>query len=211
NYAFSPYAVPTALAAVAVLVLGVLALVRERGATVSVTFFFMNSLAAVWLSSYSLVYSATTEQVALWLGMAAHLGVIFIPAAAYHFTVAALRIQPEHKTCVGLGWVTSALVFLAMAPSDAFIARVRRYWWGFYPDYEWLSIPFLLFFFGMLAASLRHFWIEYRKGPHGTHKLRTKSLLDAFAINYVCSLYHLACFVVSFWLFRVSSFVRVFN
>src|SRR5207247_328382 len=160
NYAFSLYALPTALAAVAVLALGVLALVRERGATVSVTFFFMNLLAAVWLSSYSLVYSATTEQVALWWVKAAHLGVIFIPAAVYHFTVTALRIQPEHKTFVRLGWITSALFFLAMAPSDAFIARVRRYWWGFYPDYEWLSIPFLLFFFGMLAASLRHFWIE---------------------------------------------------
>src|SRR5437899_11092478 len=95
NYAFSPYAVPTALAAVAVLALGVLALVRERGATVSVTFFFMNSLAAVWLASYSLVYSATTEQVAILRVKAPHLGVIFIPAAVYHSTVTALQIQPD--------------------------------------------------------------------------------------------------------------------
>ena len=201
NYAFSPYAVPTALAAVAVLVLGVLALVRERGATVSVTFFFMNSLAAVWLGSYSLVYSATTEQVALWWVKAAHLGVIFIPAAVYHFTVTALRIQPEHKTFVRLGWITSALFFLAMAPSDAFIARVRRYWWGFYPDYEWLSIPFLLFFFGMLAASLRHFWIEYHKAPPGTHKLRTKSLLVAFAIAYIGSIDYVAAFQIALYPF----------
>src|SRR5216117_259477 len=196
-----PYAVPTALAAVAVLVLGVLALVRERGATVSVTFFLTNLLAAVWLGSYSLVYLATTEQVALWWVKAAHLGVIFIPAAVYHFTVTALRIQPEHKTFVRLGWITSALFFLAMAPSDAFIARVRRYWWGFYPDYEWLSIPFLLFFFGMLAASLRHFWIEYHKAPPGTHKLRTKSLLVAFAIAYIGSIDYVAAFQIALYPF----------
>src|SRR5439155_26717660 len=123
NYAFSPYAVPTALAAVAVLVLGVLVLVRERGATVSVTFFLTHLLAAVWLGSYSLVYLATTEQVALWWVNAAHLGVIFIPAAVYHLTVTVLPIQPEHKTFVRLGWITSAPSFLSLAVGDAYIAR----------------------------------------------------------------------------------------
>lgn len=201
NYTFSLYAVPTSLAGAAVLVLGVFALVRERGAMVSVTFFLLNMLAAVWLSSYSLVYSATTEAVALWWVKAAHLGVILIPAAVYHFTVTALRIHLEHKVAVWATWITSALFFTAMATSDAFIGQVRRYWWGFYPDYGWLSVPFLVFFFSVMVASLRHYWIEEHRAPPGTHKLRTRSLLVAFAVAYIGSLDYVAAFRIALYPF----------
>jgi PAS domain S-box-containing protein len=201
SYTFSLYSVPTSLAGAAVLVLGFVALVRERGAPVSIAFFLLNVLAAEWLSSYSLVYSSTTEAVALWWVKAAHLGVIFIPAAVYHFTVTALRIHLEHKVAIWATWMTSALFFTAMATGDAFIGQVRRYWWGFYPDYGWLSVPFLLFFFSVMVASLRHYWIEQHKAPPGTHKLRTRSLLVAFAVAYIGSLDYVAAFRVALYPF----------
>jgi PAS domain S-box-containing protein len=161
----------------------------------------MNVLAAVWLSCYSLAYSATTEPVAGWWVKAAHLGVIFIPASVYHFTLTALRIHREHKAALWATWTISGLFFTVMAAGDGFIAGVRRYWWGFYPEYGWSSVPFLVFFFGMMVVSLKHYWIEYHKAPLGTHKLRTRSLLVAFAVAYVASLDYVAAFRVPLYPF----------
>jgi hypothetical protein len=49
NYNFSPYAIPTLIAGVAILALGFIVLVGERNSCVSLSFFVMTVTAAIWL------------------------------------------------------------------------------------------------------------------------------------------------------------------
>ena len=58
NYNFSPYAIPTLIAGVAILALGFIVLVGERDSRVSLSFFVMTVTAAIWLFCYSLMYCA---------------------------------------------------------------------------------------------------------------------------------------------------------
>ena len=86
------------------------------------------------------------------------LGVTFIPASVYHFTVGTLEIYSKHKSRVWLAWLVSGFFFVTALYSDAFISGVSRFWWGYYARYEWASVPFLGFFFGLMALSLQHYW-----------------------------------------------------
>jgi hypothetical protein len=121
-YAFSIYSVPNWVTGAAILTLGLMALIRERGSAVSILFLLMAVTVAIWLFGFSAVYAATDARVALWWVKAAHLGVALIPAAVYHFTVAILRIYREHKLAVWAGWLNSALFFATVVGTDAFIA-----------------------------------------------------------------------------------------
>src|SRR5712692_875866 len=86
-YEFNPYAVPTFGTAAAIFLLGLLVLVRERGSLVSLLFFLVTLAAGLWLFGFSWMYCAVTPEVALWWVKAAHLGIVLIPSAVYHFTV----------------------------------------------------------------------------------------------------------------------------
>jgi len=211
NYSFSLYAVPTLATGMAVLVLGLLNFIRERISQVSVLFLLITLSAALWLFGISLAYCAGDEAAALWWAKAAKLGVVFIPSSIYHFTVVILRIWQKHKRTVWLGWAGSAIFFASIVATPYFIDGVHRYWWGYYPDYRWLSIPFLLFFFGMYGASLRHYWTEYA-GARGAHKARIRSLMIAFAVGAIGSFDYLAAYGVPLYPFgylAVLGFVAI--
>jgi PAS domain-containing protein len=84
---------------------------------------------------------------------------------------------------------------------DLFLSGVNRFWWGYYPRYEWASVPFLGFFFGLMALSLRHYWRGYRNATSGVAKLRSQALLIAFSIAYLGSFDYLAAFGVPLYPF----------
>ncbi|MBI4354842.1 MAG: MASE1 domain-containing protein, partial [Candidatus Omnitrophica bacterium] len=195
NYAYNPAAAPTFLTMAAIFVLGIAVLVRERGSLVSVLFFLVTLTVNVWLHAFSWMYCATSLSVALWWAKAAYLGVPLIPSSIYHFTVTCLGLASQHRPIVRLSWFFSCLFSAAIIWTDGLIAGLYQYWWGFYPRYGWLSLPYLTFFFGMTFATLRLYWREYRRATPGSlHRRRVLSLLVAFCIVYLGSIDYLAKF-----------------
>jgi PAS domain S-box-containing protein len=201
NYNFSPYAIPTLIAGVAILALGFIVLVGERNSRVSLSFFVMTVTAAIWLFCYSLMYCAVAVPMASAWAVIGQLGVTFIPASVYHFTVGTLEIYSKHKSRVWLAWLVSGFFFVTALYSDAFISGVSRFWWGYYARYEWASVPFLGFFFGLMALSLQHYWQGYHAAAPGSEKLRSKALFIAFCIAYLASFDYLAAFGIPFYPF----------
>ena len=201
NYSFNPYAIPTLIAAVAIIALGFIVLVGERNSRVSLSFFIMTVTAAIWLFCYSLMYCAVAAPVASAWAVMGQFGITFIPAAVYHFTVGTLSIYSKHKSRVWLAWLVSGSFFVTALYSDAFISGVNHFWWGYYARYEWASIPFLVFFFGLMALSLQHYWQEYHAPAPGVEKLRSKALFVAFCIAYLGSFDYLAAFGIPFYPF----------
>jgi PAS domain S-box-containing protein len=201
NYSFNLYAVPSLFTGVAVISLGFFVLVGERRSRVSFSFFIMTVTAAIWLLSYSIMYCAVQESVAhAWASMG-QLGVAFIPAAVYHFTVNSLQIYSRHRSRVSFAWLVSAFFYATVLHGDNFLGGVNYFWWGYYARYEWLTIPFLAFFFGLMALSLRHYWREYHAASPGVGKLRSKALFIAFCVAYIGSVDYLAAFGIPLYPF----------
>ncbi len=201
NYTFNPYAIPTLVTGIAIIALGFIVLVGERNSRVGLSFFIMTVTAAIWLFCYSLMYCAVAAPVASTWAVTGQLGVVFIPAAVYHFTVDTLEIYSRHKSRVRLAWLVSGVFFVTVPYGNIFISGVNRFWWGYYARYEWASIPFLGFFFGLMALSLHHYWQEYHAAAPGAGKQRTKALFFAFCIAYLGSFDYLAAFGVPLYPF----------
>jgi PAS domain S-box-containing protein len=214
NYTLSPYAVPTFLTSTGLFVLGLVVLARERGSAISVLFHLLTLAVSTWLFSFSWMYCATDQRVALWWAKAAYLGVPFIPAAIYHFTVAVLGLYPPRRTAVWLTWTGSALTAVVAVGSDALISGLYRYWWGYYPRYGWFSALLLPFFFVLMAACMRHYWRAYRHSEGGARQQRIKWFMVAYGWALLAStdylpkfgipLYPLGWFPILSWLIMVE-------
>jgi len=186
----------------AILVLGVAVLIRERVSRLSVLFFLITLSMYLWLFAFSWMYSATDEGVALWWAKFAYLGVPFIPSSIYHFTVTVLESYEQRKRLVWLSWLLSLFFSASILSTDALIKALYQYWWGYYPRYGWLSIPYLTFFFGLLIITLHEFWLGYRQIPSGTtHKRRVKAFFIAFTVAYIGSVDYIAKYGIAIYPF----------
>lgn len=185
SYNISLYSLPTFVTMLAILLLGVLALVHERISSVSLSFFVMTLAVSLWLCAQSILYSTTNEGVALWWAKAAYLGVPFIAAALYHFTVTVLRIFRRNAWAAAAAWVGAASFSAAAIFTDALVGKVRLFWWGYYAQYNWLGAVFIVCFIGVLLAGMLHYWLAYRALPPGRHRRRVLSLMVAFGVGYL--------------------------
>ena len=193
NYALNPFAVQTFVAAFAILVLGQVILWREKWSTEGILFWLCTITIGIWLFSFSWMYSAIKEPIALFWAKTAYLGVPFIPSAFYHFSVGVLRTSARKR--VFLGWTLSSFFAFTIISTEWLITGVYKYSWGYYPRYSWLSIPYLIFFFGMMAMTLRNYAREsLRAEKNSLSSKRAKRLLVAFVIAYAGSVDYLAKF-----------------
>jgi PAS domain-containing protein len=182
-YVFSAYAVPVALTAILMVAFGVSLVVRQRS-RVSMALCAMTVFGGVWLTAFTFMYLAPSAPVALTWAKLAYLGVPFLAPAIYNFTVEMLRIADRRRRAVLGAWV-GAGVFSALALfTGALVNGVHHYSWGYYPRYGVpASLPFLLFFFGYLVASLVEF-IRALPAAQGVERQRIRLLITGFAVAY---------------------------
>ncbi|MBI2884832.1 MAG: PAS domain S-box protein [Candidatus Omnitrophica bacterium] len=196
NYVFNGASLPVLLVASLIIALGVVVLIGERGSLVSLSFSAMTAGAALWLFSYGVAYSTGPPSAALWWFKLGHLGVVTIPLLIFLFTLTMLRNVRANVRWLGLA-VAGAAVFNALAWGHPdFIRGVAKFSWGYYPQYGWVSAPFLLWFFGLLARSLWLYQLEHRRTPSAMQKARVRALQAAFAFGYLGSVDYIACYGV---------------
>jgi diguanylate cyclase (GGDEF)-like protein/PAS domain S-box-containing protein len=200
SYGWSPYALPTALTAAAMLGLGIGILARERGSREGRLFLLVAATVSAWLACFSLMYLSREEATALRWGHLAYLGIALIPMAVYHFAVAVSRDLERRRRWLWAGWTVAVLFALAMARTDALFRDLYVYRWGFYPRFRWLGALFLVFFFAAVVASLRQFWAGARRGE-GTFGARCRAFFVAFAVASLGSVDYLAAYGVPLYPF----------
>ncbi len=201
DYSLSLYSIPTFVTAVAILLLGLLALVRERVSRVTVSFALVTLAAGVWLFCFSWVYSSVNPRVALWWIEAGYLGIPFIPSSVYQFTVSVLGTYEQNKKLVAAGWLTSAFFSILTITSNSLVTGVYHYSWGYYAKYGWVALLFLIYFVGMLLASMYRYVAAYRAARPGVYRLRIKWLVIAFAIGYAGSVDYIPAYGVPLYPF----------
>ncbi|MBN2161197.1 MAG: SpoIIE family protein phosphatase [Spirochaetes bacterium] len=168
SYSPSIYSLPTAVVSIGIFIIGLVALIRERANLLSVSFFLMTLAFAEWFFAFTFLYSCTDETVALFWAKAGYIGVPCIPASIFLFVVLGLGIYQNWKALAWFNWLLSALFSIAIITTDTLIATLYHYWWGYYPKYGWLSIPFLAYFFVIVLFCVFLAWREYIKAVPGT-------------------------------------------
>lgn len=183
NYTFSYYSLPTAIVASGIFIIGIVPLIRERFSRLSVDLFLVSAAFAEWFLAFTFMYSSNDESVALFWAKAGYIGVPCIPAAIYLFVVRGLGIFQQWKRLILFNWMLSIFFSVAIISTDAMIASLYHYWWGYYPKYGWLSIPFLIYFFTILPLCGFHAYREYKKAAPGTiYQRRIKAMSLALGI-----------------------------
>ena len=197
----NPLAIQTILTSLGVLCLGTFALIRERGTKLSVAFFIVTLTMGAWLFCFSWMYSAPDERIAMWWAKSAYIGVCFIPSAVYHYGKL-LRGDMEFSKSATLVFGLGALFVLVSIATDMLFGSLYHYKWGYYPKYGIGSIPFLLYFFGVMIDAIRNASIESRRAPTGSiRKMRAKAVLLSFAVGYLASFDYLAAWGVPLYPF----------
>jgi diguanylate cyclase (GGDEF)-like protein/PAS domain S-box-containing protein len=194
--AFRPAAIPTLATALAALMLGAAVVRRERFSRVSLLFLLILLTIAVWLCCFSLMYCALELGVALAWARAAYLGIPFIPAAIYSFTVAATGAQRRRRAVTVAVWALSALGSAVFVGSDAFLEGLHRYPWGYYPRFTRLGLVYVAFFVAVLALSLYEHWMDSRAAETERQRNRSRSYLLAFFIGSLGSVDYLPAYGV---------------
>jgi PAS domain S-box-containing protein len=203
------YALPTLFTATAILVLGVVVVATNTASRTARRFLVLTVACAVWLGCFSGMYVSSDAALALRWARAAYLGIPAIPVAIYHFALAETRAERRRRTALAMAWVVAAAFSAAALLTDAWIAGVHQYPWGFYPRFSWLGLPFLLFFFGLFALGLRHLQIDHRDAAAQADRDRSGALLIAFYVALPASLDYLGAYGIAVYPFGYA-FVRGF-
>lgn len=183
NYSPSLYSLPTAVVSLGIMILGCVIIIRDRGSIMSFSFFLMTCAFSVWFFAFSFMYSSVQEKTALFWARVAYLGVPSIPASIFQFVVCGLGIYRKWKTAVIINWAISIAFSAIIISSNALIGSLYRYWWGFYPRYGWLSIPFLLYFILAIGACIIFAFEAFSNAPKRTvYRERMKGMTVALGI-----------------------------
>jgi PAS domain S-box-containing protein len=189
NFTFNPHAVPPLLTAFAVLLLGTIVVVREKRSRVSLLYLIYTVAVFAWLFSASTALLLSSEARAFEWMKVASAGVMMIPAALYHFTVAVLGLEKAKRKVVWFVWLVSAIFLAVSLLTNVMFDRFYHYSWGIYLKFRPPAFLFILFFFAMTIGTLHLYWTEYRKSDRNTTRhRRAREFLAAFGIGYLGTL-----------------------
>ncbi|HEX2120154.1 MAG TPA: histidine kinase N-terminal 7TM domain-containing protein, partial [Thermoanaerobaculia bacterium] len=125
-------ALPMAVAACVIFLIGWVALVRERISAINVSFFLLTASATVWLAATSLQMMSTSAAAAELWARVAYAGVCTIPATVLQFALALIGKFEEKREVIGITWIGATIFATLFAFTHDFIVGVWRYPWGYY-------------------------------------------------------------------------------
>ncbi len=201
NYILTPYAVPLLLVGAAIGVLGIFVLIRERASRIAVMYFFFTVPISIWLTAFGADYASIHASQAFWWSKVSHVGVIFIPTAAFTLTVTIIQRTHHFRRFMVICFVLSFLFCIGHISTNLFFIGLNHYFWGYYPQYGPVGFLFFAYFFGVMITILYLYWVEYRNSANVRHKKRLKGFLLAFGIGYFGAFDFIAAFGIPLYPF----------
>jgi PAS domain S-box-containing protein len=205
---FTPnaYALPWAIVAATLFALAGTIYARQRASRVAVLFCVTIGLVGIWFIAFAVMFSLRdtgTAAIAARIGLAA---VCVLPASIYDFTATALRLRSSRRTLIGAAWIVSAVFFGVALFSRGLVGGIVPHAYGFYPAAGIATIPFLLYFAGMLGTQLIEGVREWRQTMDRKRRRRVATLMISFFIVYFAVLDWLPMFGFGF---RPFAFIPV--
>lgn len=187
HYTLTRTTIPPLVLGVAAAVIGALVLLRERGSRVGLSFGAFAAGVSLWLTALGAACSAHSPVLAWWWARLATVGLTFIPTLVYLFTLVVVDRLWEFRPFLWASIAVSALFCAGGLWTNWLITGFSQQAWGNAPQYGPLNALFLAFLFGLMAVSLRLYWVEYRRASPGTQKQRFEGFLLAFCVAYLGS------------------------
>ncbi len=199
-YQFSPFAIAPAVTAAVVLLFAIW-IVLTRFSRISVAILAMASVAAAWQVSFVFMFLAVDARTALFWARVGYAFVPLLAPAVYEFVTSILRIADRRRIVSWLAWLVAAQFGILTLTTDYLVTGVRRFWWGFYPAYNVAaSVPYLLFFAGLLIAAAVEIVRAYPSSK-GTDRERIRLFAIALGIGYLAVVDYLPVYGVSIYPF----------
>ena len=186
SYYFNPYAVPVGLMGFFVLLLAVYVFNQNRRSAINFAFLILGINVHLWLFGVSMIYLCQEYALAsFWYRYYAVIGVIFLPSSIYFFTTALLEITKQKNVFIWANYLVSLFFLLVAFTTNYLVAGVRKYYWGWYPNYGIIgSFPFLCFFFFLTCVCARYFIKAFRGMPSGFEKNRIRLTFIGLSFAY---------------------------
>ncbi|NNF66403.1 MAG: diguanylate cyclase, partial [Gammaproteobacteria bacterium] len=192
SYAFNSHAVPTAVAAAAVLLFGALTLIREHRSPAAVPFAVITCAMFVWMTGSTMMYLSVSPAAAAFWARFGTMGLAFTPLAALLFVTTVIESRPHRRGTV-VACILISSVFLCTGWLSAHhVSAVSLQWWGYYPQYGVIGTAFMLYVAAALSFSVYLLWCEYKLAPkNSTRSRRTRLLMLGIACASLSSIDYL--------------------
>lgn len=212
----TPYAIPPLLVSLLVFSCGSWVVRSNPVAVTNRTFGLLSLGACIWLLSVSMLYSTTNDNEATFWEKCIYVGIVHIPALAYHFSVRLHR--PKGNKLILLNYVVGT-AFLCILPTTYLVNGHYSYSWGLYPKAGVLHPLFLAYFFAVSGLALRQLYLSLEPGGAMVSPKTPRNIFWAFVIGFVASvdfipsyglpLYPIGYVLVMLWMSIVSyAFVK---
>ncbi|HNY97621.1 MAG TPA: histidine kinase N-terminal 7TM domain-containing protein, partial [Candidatus Pacearchaeota archaeon] len=195
------------LSAILVLSLGAINFFVGKKSRINAVFTLITLAVGIWLFGTFMMFSSQNEWEAIFWDRFIYMGVVFVPALMYHFSVIFCE-QKKQGIFVFLGYLFS-LFFLWASRTDLFVSGVFHYRWGIHTQARFLHNVFLGEFIFFLILTLNNFYLHYRN-PQLTALDRTRAkyvFLAFFILITVGSTGFLPAYNISIWPFSYLSSV----
>ncbi|MGO9015353.1 MAG: sensor histidine kinase [Dissulfurispiraceae bacterium] len=195
KYSLNLHALPLLVVAIGIIITAARVHFDEGINRISTTFLLLDISLCLWLLSRVGLYSANDAAVALWWAKAGYFGIAFIPSTLYLISFAVLKSDEKKRFIVWSIWLFSLFSCLIIVRTDFIIEGVRRFFWGYYPQYTAWGGVYLIIYCILLGLPLYDLIREYPLSPPGsTQRLRNKSFLIAFGVGSAALVDFVACF-----------------
>ena len=161
--------------------LGVFVFFKNPKSKLNIVFALIAVTVTIWLFGTFMMFNSGTDKQAIFWDRFIYMGVVFVPALMYHFSIIFSNRRGRRKLLI-LSYILSC-IFLILSRTEYFVSDLFKYSWGVHTQAKFFHHVFLVNFFYFLALTLRNFYQYYRnKSLSGLEKARAKYVFFAFFI-----------------------------
>lgn len=183
NYYFNLFSIPLIITVLGLLFIWTL-LKLLRGKSIPTKSLLVElSFLMIWFGGYALMYCSIDKDIALFWGKIGKAGVIFIPIGLLDFVTLITNEKEKYQKYLSIGWFFGFVFLIILVPTNFLITSVNKYFWGYYPIFNWTSIFFFIYFVSGSFISLN---LLYKYISHPTvDKISRKSYRIFFTATLV--------------------------
>jgi len=169
------------ISAILVFGLGLFVFSKNPKSKLNIVFSLITVTVTIWLFGTFMMFNSQTDKQAIFWDRFIYMGVVFVPALMYHFSIIFSNRRGQKKLLI-LSYIFSC-IFLILSRTEYFVSDLFKYDWGVHTQAKFFHHVFLLNFFYFLSLTLRNFYQYYRdKSLGGLEKTRAKYVFFAFFV-----------------------------
>lgn len=191
------YSIMPALVSMLFLGYGVYVLASHGPSRISLTFFLICTATFAWQFAWSLLFLVHDEALAHTVARLGYLLILFLPTTIYHFVAELTRRRAERRAVIA-SYCSAALLGVVLLASDAIVAGVHGYFFGFYPKAGALHPLHVL---QTVVVVVRALWLllQQHRVAVSTERLRLAYCLASLMVYFAAAADYLCNYGVEFY------------